>query len=842
MILNTITAALAKILGRKTDAAHSGASTGDETLTALIRQINDRVIFDDWGLSVKATVTGIVGSPTHFQSDEIVGFGDDFFAGNYEAYCVWDKGGSAAAPQGEHKTIISSTDAGDIEITAFTTPLAVGDIAMLRFKSGAGDATEAKEDAIIAEVEASPMKAGEGSIDDYATTGELVRHIADNPSGGGDATEAKEDAIMAEVEASSMKAGEGNIGDYATLGEIARYIADNATGGDATEAKEDTIITAVGAADDTATASDLSDITTTSLHAKLNNALPILVELVSAFLYTLGDFSSDHLISLVTKWGDSYRSLTSMLGTRYTGNGTTDTIGADIVTLQGNADAKTSEVHKQTAGTGDGASSIGKILFDANAVLPASTIAAKTDIPTMRGTDNAMLASSGGAMDDTATAANLSDITTTTLQAKVRRALLFLYAIPTTAMRGTDNAALATNITVPTADTTDNVVSRDVVGNKADVASTATGTTSSEMAYIKGLIASGLAYGVPVTTATDTTHFKATSLIGKGDAFYKNWLIWVLWDAGGAGAAPQGESTAVVAYTSSDGTIQHAEFTQQLALTDKVLLIHPVIATLINATYGLSAIETLVALIPTTAMRGTDGAALATYWTQALATALGNYTATRAGYLDNLSGGAVALASNADAKVSEVHKQAAATGDGAGTIGKRLFDLDTRVPAIVYSRQVVPIHMNTAKQTINATHADKDFIASNTTGAKGLINTTDANVAKVFLILRGRVENTYAGANYLDCSTATDNQWQVNLDGGGYTDLTNEDDGGQMLDGDWSIGAQNGIIGFEYWYECTAQITNIDGKIGIRLNNGKSKQASMNITMDVLMAVDYKNV
>lgn len=37
------------------------------------------------------------------------------------------------------------------------------------------------------------------------------------------------------------------------------------------------------------------------------------------------------------------------------------------------------------------------------------------------------------------------------------------------------------------------------------------------------------------------------------------------------------------------------------------------------------------------AMRGTDGAALASSWTAALATALGNYNATRAGYMDALN-------------------------------------------------------------------------------------------------------------------------------------------------------------------------------------------------------------
>jgi len=62
-----------------------------------------------------------------------------------------------------------------------------------------------------------------------------------------------------------------------------------------------------------------------------------------------------------------------------------------------------------------------------------------------------------------------------------------------------------------------------------------------------------------------------------------------------------------------------------------------------NATDGLGALKALLDAIPTTPMRGTDNAALASAWTAALATALGNYNATRAGYLDNLSAGAVAL-------------------------------------------------------------------------------------------------------------------------------------------------------------------------------------------------------
>ena len=53
---------------------------------------------------------------------------------------------------------------------------------------------------------------------------------------------------------------------------------------------------------------------------------------------------------------------------------------------------------------------------------------------------------------------------------------------------------------------------------------------------------------------------------------------------------------------------------------------------LVNATYGLNAIKTAVNAIPTTAMRGTDNAALASVW-----------TSTRAGYIDYLASGTYGL-------------------------------------------------------------------------------------------------------------------------------------------------------------------------------------------------------
>jgi len=56
-----------------------------------------------------------------------------------------------------------------------------------------------------------------------------------------------------------------------------------------------------------------------------------------------------------------------------------------------------------------------------------------------------------------------------------------------------------------------------------------------------------------------------------------------------------------------------------------------------DATNGLAAIKAEVEGLAGAAMRGTDSAALAASWTAALATALGNYTAARAGYLDNIN-------------------------------------------------------------------------------------------------------------------------------------------------------------------------------------------------------------
>ena len=91
----------------------------------------------------------------------------------------------------------------------------------------------------------------------------------------------------------------------------------------------------------------------------------------------------------------------------------------------------------------------------------------------------------------------------------------------------------------------------------------------------------GLIFRGTVTTYTDTTHFKVSGFPEYGnvddfpDEFFKDYYVYVAWDAGGAGAAPQTESQQASAYTSSDGTITHTAFTTPLAVGDEIFLIHP---------------------------------------------------------------------------------------------------------------------------------------------------------------------------------------------------------------------------------------------------------------------------
>jgi len=85
----------------------------------------------------------------------------------------------------------------------------------------------------------------------------------------------------------------------------------------------------------------------------------------------------------------------------------------------------------------------------------------------------------------------------------------------------------------------------------------------------------GICFYGKITTFTDANNCKISGLSGYGDSFFTGYYIWCVRDAGGTGAAPQGECVCITSYTSIDGALVHNAFTVDLAVDDEVLLLHP---------------------------------------------------------------------------------------------------------------------------------------------------------------------------------------------------------------------------------------------------------------------------
>lgn len=84
----------------------------------------------------------------------------------------------------------------------------------------------------------------------------------------------------------------------------------------------------------------------------------------------------------------------------------------------------------------------------------------------------------------------------------------------------------------------------------------------------------GLSFMGDVTNAISAVSFASTDLAGFGnDAFVNTYMIFVFRDAGG-GVAPQGEFRLCTAYVAATGTFTHEAFSANLAVGDKVILIH----------------------------------------------------------------------------------------------------------------------------------------------------------------------------------------------------------------------------------------------------------------------------
>ena len=159
-----------------------------------------------------------------------------------------------------------------------------------------------------------------------------------------------------------------------------------------------------------------------------------------------------------------------------------------------------------------------------------------------------------------------------------------------------------------------------------------------------------------------------------------------------------------------------------------------------------------------------------------------------------------------------------------------------------YFKDLYPIAFNLT-QDITDVAADKTFLAANCYNAQGvdLVSTDEDRVQKAELLILGDVENTYDGLNALDCTLATDNQFQWDLNGAGFTDLLNGTRAsGQMNDNDWRCASKGASRAIPYLFDITSSLTDIDGKIGLLLKDAKSEQDGLNVTLHLYLSVLWR--
>jgi len=98
----------------------------------------------------------------------------------------------------------------------------------------------------------------------------------------------------------------------------------------------------------------------------------------------------------------------------------------------------------------------------------------------------------------------------------------------------------------------------------------------------------GLCYYGLVTAILGPNEFAIDSLIGLGDAKFIDpagaypYYAYVLRDASGPGAAPQGEARRITLYSSATGGFLTDAFSSLVAVGDEILIIHPFLARIMN--------------------------------------------------------------------------------------------------------------------------------------------------------------------------------------------------------------------------------------------------------------------
>jgi len=162
--------------------------------------------------------------------------------------------------------------------------------------------------------------------------------------------------------------------------------------------------------------------------------------------------------------------------------------------------------------------------------------------------------------------------------------------------------------------------------------------------------------------------------------------------------------------------------------------------------------------------------------------------------------------------------------------------------AAVYFEQTVPIVVS-SRGTLTTVATPAIFLSSNSPFGVpvGLIPASITSLERAFLLIIGRAVNTFAGQNNLDCTVPTDNQWQMNVDGGAYVDLENDGKAdGQMLDTDWECMVQGVVHPFTLMYNITGSLTSLTNRIGLMLQNSRSRQNNLVVTVDIYLKVVWK--
>jgi len=105
------------------------------------------------------------------------------------------------------------------------------------------------------------------------------------------------------------------------------------------------------------------------------------------------------------------------------------------------------------------------------------------------------------------------------------------------------------------------------------------------LAAVGGLTGNGaIACAGTVSGIAGAPNFQCSNLIGFGNDYFEDWWAYVVWDAAGAGGAPQGECLECTGYTSATGDFTVAAFGAAIAVGDKVLIIHKSLALMLGLT------------------------------------------------------------------------------------------------------------------------------------------------------------------------------------------------------------------------------------------------------------------